>query len=345
MFGLILRPAVIFCTIVSAIGAVACDRGASPTQPTSAPESSFTVSGVVREKLSSGASGLPIKGVRVAVSNLSITSATTDDNGRYSIVLGGGSSDVKLSKDGYRDSILRIEALSGNRTLDASLDPVLRTLTGIVAEASQGRPVVGARVEILSGSNTGRITTTDTNGEYRFFNVWGDFDLSVSIGGYESKTVRASVDETVTRFDVRLNSNGQMTHVVFTGALCTVAPPTPYSRPCQDNSSFPYPVQAHHSFSVQRPATMTLAVSYKYQGDYYWNYLNLEVRCGSQLIAEKRVDLLWEGTPITRPDNVTGPVQIAMPQACNYEIKLFNYIADRKGGDWTTYRVEVSYPK
>ena len=44
---------------------------------------------------------------------------------------------------------------------------------------------------------------------------------------------------------------------------------------------------------------MTLAVSYRYAGDYYWNY----------------------------------------------EIKLFNHIADRKGGDWTTYRVEVNHPQ
>ena len=52
---------------------------------------------------------------------------------------------------------------------------------------------------------------------------------------------------------------------------------------------------------------MTLAASYKYQGDYYWNNLNLEVRCGSQLIAEKRVESpVGDGPTITQPDNVAG---------------------------------------
>lgn len=60
---MILRPAVISSTILIAIAAAACDRGGSPTQPTSPPGSSFIVSGVVREKLPSGALGVPIKGV------------------------------------------------------------------------------------------------------------------------------------------------------------------------------------------------------------------------------------------------------------------------------------------
>lgn len=341
---MILRRAVISSTILIAIAVAACDRGGSPTQPTSTPGLSFIVSGVVREKLSSGALGLPIKGVKVEALGQPgpATSATTDDDGRYSIA-GGGSFDLKISKDGYVTTTLRVEALADNRNLDAALDPILRTLTGMVTEVSASTPVVGGRVEILSGSNKGRSTMTDTNGEYRFANVWGDFDLLVSIGGYEATTVRVAVDVTVTRVDVRLNPDGQMAHSVFTGALCTVAPPYSYSL-CQ-GSSFPYPVQAHHSFNVQRPGAMTLAVSYRYVGDYYWNYLNLELRCGSQVIAEKRIDLLWNGPPITRPDNVTGPVQIALPQACNYEIKVFSYIADRKGGDWTTYRVEASHPR
>jgi hypothetical protein len=104
-------------------------------------------------------------------------------------------------------------------------------------------------------------------------------------------------------------------------------------------------VQAHHWVTVSRPGTMTLGVTYAYVGDYYWNTLNVEIRCDTQLIAERRFDLLWNGPPIVRPENTRGPASIALPRACTYEITLFNYIADRKGGDWTTYRVEVSYPR
>jgi len=28
---------------------------------------------------------------------------------------------------------------------------------------------------------------------------------------------------------------------------------------------------------------------------------------------------------------------------CAYEVELFNYIADVKGGDWTAYRVEIDH--
>lgn len=334
------RRSVVSSTILIAIVAAACG-GSSPTQPANP----SNISGVVREKLPGGMPGLPVKGVKVEVSGQpgGPASTTTDDEGRYTLVA-SGSFDLKFSKDGYQPTTLRVDALAANRTFDAALDPVLRTLAGMVTGASLGTPVVGATVEILSGSNKGRTTTTDTNGEYKFLNVWGDFDLSVSVAGYQTTTVRASVDATVTRVDVRLNPDAQVARSVFTGALCTVAQPYSYSRLCQ-GSSFPYPVQTHHSFDVQRPGTMTLAVSYKYVGDYYWNSLNVELRCGSRIVAEKRIDNLWDASPITRPDNVTGPVRIALPEACNYEIKLFNYIADRKGGDWTTYQVEVGYPR
>jgi carboxypeptidase family protein len=342
MSGMILRPAIVASTLAIAVAAAACGGSKPPTQPTSPSGSSFVVSGVIREKLlAAGGLGLPVKGVRVEGPG---QSATTDDEGRYSMAVAGGSFDLRLSKDGYQPAVLRVEALSSNRTLDGAIDPILRTLTGKVTDASSNSPLVGVRLEILSGSNKGRLAGTGMNGEYTFGGVWGDFDVSISVLGYGATTVRAAVDATVTRVDVRLNSNVPMTRTVFTGQLCTVEPVLSYSRLCQ-GSSFPYPVQAHHSFDMPRPGTLTLGVSYAYVGDYYMNYLNVELRCGSQVITEKRVRLLWEGPPVTEPDNVIGPVQIALPQACNYEIKLFNYIADRKGGDWTTYRVEVGYPR
>ena len=337
---MVLRGTVISFTLLTAIAAAGCDGGASPAQPSPGGRP-FTVNGVVREKLSSGAFGLPIKGVKVEAGPA--ISTMTDDDGRYSIAVGGGSLDLTFSREGYRPTTLRVEALSANRSLDAALDPILSTLTGTVIDAALSTPVIGARLEILNGSNQGRSTATDTNGEYRFAGVWGDFDLSVSVVGYEAQTVRAAVGVTATRVDVRLNPDGQLIRTVFTGALCTVAPPLSYSR-CQ-GTSFPYPVQAHHWFTAQRPGTMTLAVSYTYQGDYYINTLSLDLRCENRVIAEKRIDLQGNGPPITQPDNLTGPVQIALPRACQYEIKLFNYIADRKGGDWTTYRVEVGYPR
>jgi hypothetical protein len=60
MSDMILRRAVISATILIPIAAAACDGG-SPTQPTNASGSSFIVSGTIREKVSSGALGVPIR--------------------------------------------------------------------------------------------------------------------------------------------------------------------------------------------------------------------------------------------------------------------------------------------
>ena len=90
---------------------------------------------------------------------------------------------------------------------------------------------------------------------------------------------------------------------------------------------------------------MTAKVTYQYQGDYYWNYLNVEIRCESRLVVEERIANLWNHPPSYFGYRPERPIQLEVFQPCVYEIKLFNYIADRKGGDWTTYRVELNHPK
>ena len=80
-----------------------------------------------------------------------------------------------------------------------------------------------------------------------------------------------------------------------------------------------------------------MSVSYNYVGDYYPNSLLVRLTCDSQVIFEKTV-----GTGFVDANRTD---QIALPRACNYDIGLSNYIADRKGGDWTTYRVDAGYPK
>jgi hypothetical protein len=160
------------------------------------------------------------------------------------------------------------------------------------------------------------------------------------------------VNEPVNRLDVRLMPDDQPVESVFTGSLCTVADPpaggggswagvSPYYR-CVHQPPL-YATQIHHRLPVHRPGIMTVAVDYIYQGDYYTNYLNLEIRCGSRLVAEERIANLWHRSIDRRQHLFRG--QLAVPEPCAYEIKVFNYLADVKGGDWTTYRVEIDHSK
>lgn len=276
----------------------------------------------------------------------------SNEAGRYTIGDVGGAFDLKISKDGYETDTQRVGPVSENLTFDAAIAPIVRTLVGIVTETppTETTPIGGAKVAIVSGSNKGQSVTTDGNGYYSMAGVWGDFDVLVSSGGYEVKTVQASVNESVKRLDVRLTPDDQPIQTVFTGTLCTVADPLVpgggvIGSRCV-TQPFPYPTQIHHRLPVHRPGIMTVAADYDYQGDYYENFLSFEVRCGSQLIASKKVEKgnVWPRRPVWHPDG-TDTVQIALPQACAYEVKLFNYISDVKGGDWTTYRVELKHPK
>ena len=37
--------------------------------------------------------------------------------------------------------------------------------------------------------------------------------------------------------------------------------------------------------------------------------------------------------------------QVDLPRACMYEVRLFNFAPDVKGGDWTTYTVNLNHLK
>jgi hypothetical protein len=169
------------------------------------------------------------------------------------------------------------------------------------------------------GSNKGLSVTTDGNGYFSIPGVWGDFDVSVSRIGYDAQTAHVSVNESVSRADMRLMPDSQPSDSVFTGTLCTVADPLVPGGGVSGSrcikKPFPYPTQIHHRLPVHRPGTMTVAADYVYQGDYYSNYLSFELRCGSQVISRGDIhktspfspSVLWSGT---------RTVQVDLPQAC-----------------------------
>ena len=40
-----------------------------------------------------------------------------------------------------------------------------------------------------------------------------------------------------------------------------------------------------------------------------------------------------------------GTFEVPVSQACNYDLPLWNFVADTKGGSQTTYRVAVDFPR
>jgi hypothetical protein len=214
------------------------------------------------------------------------------------------------------------------------------SITGYVHESvpTETIPVPGARVEIQEEAGGAAIATTDVSGRFTLKVATASATLIVTKEGYDSKSVALGVLTSGLRPDIGLVPNGPPVHSAYSGALCTVAPwYSPDSPPCWA-TNYPYPLEARHQFPVHRSGVATITLRYRYVGDYHRNYLSLQLLCSGRIVVEKQVVNLWDNHSV-------GAFEAALSQPCFYEARLFNYIADRKGGHWTTYSVEIEHPK
>jgi hypothetical protein len=128
-------------------------------------------------------------------------------------------------------------------------------------------------------------------------------------------------------------------HAGFTGELCTTERLPPWLS-C--TASF----ERTHLIPVPRPGSLTVTLDYTYVGDYYGNSLTLDIRCGGSLVAQKTFVKGGEPSrPMVWPDNRIGSVDVAITEACAYDLRLWNFIADTKGGSQTSYRLDVEFPR
>jgi hypothetical protein len=216
------------------------------------------------------------------------------------------------------------------------------SITGLVHESmpTETTPVPGARVEIQEETG-GAIATTDSSGRFTLEVATASATLIVTKEGYDSRSVALSGLTPGLRPDIGLVPNGPPVRSAYSGALCTVAawlsPGLQYSPPCW-GTNYPYPLEAHHRFPVHRSGIATITVKYRYVGDYYANNLRVQLLCSGQVVLEKQIANRWDFHSI-------GAFEAALPQPCLYQVRLSDYIADRKGGHWTTYSVDVEHPK
>ena len=72
--------------------------------------------------------------------------------------------------------------------------PITYTLNGVISDETTGRGIAGARVEILTGLNTGIVATTDASGAYTMGGLVADsFRMRASANGYDSGEQGVSV--------------------------------------------------------------------------------------------------------------------------------------------------------
>jgi hypothetical protein len=178
---------VVMVPLVFVLFAAACGSGSSPA-PTAPSPSTTELTGTVR----GSATGARIAGARIRVLNgpASGRETTTNAEGDYrlSLPLGGLPNTFSLfsaSAERHDESLINI-----NYTVTERLDFTLRSrvvFTGLVVEIQTGARIAGATVRQLdgAGNDTGRRTTTNSEGVFRFEDVpAGTSNFGVTAEGY-----------------------------------------------------------------------------------------------------------------------------------------------------------------
>jgi hypothetical protein len=166
------------------------------------PAKTYLVSGTVRDP-----DGLPLEGASVAIRIMfSKTSprllTSTDARGAFSGPLPAGVYDMEVTKPGFAATNGGV-AVPNDVTLDVTLRPGVH-LSGVVSELGVG-PLDGVRVEVVSGPDAGRFTTTGSGvaGSFGLNLLPGDFTIRASKSGYDplERLVSARVD---TRLELQM---------------------------------------------------------------------------------------------------------------------------------------------
>ncbi len=168
-----------------ALIAAGCGGGGQAAQP-------YTLAGTVKT-----VSGAPIVGATVAATiegqSQPVAVTATSGTGEYALALAPATYLVEAAKAGYETQQKRVTItatqpnLSFNFVLTAPSPPgPPANLGGKVTGAAGGAPIEGAFVSAtLTGQSTPTATTTtDGDGQYRFWVASGTYVIAVSAAGY-----------------------------------------------------------------------------------------------------------------------------------------------------------------
>ncbi len=333
-------------SVMSLLAVVAC------SSPPAAPTSTASVATPI--------TGLTIVGMPLTPhigDRAQLTAKVVFSNGGQKILADAawGSSDpavAAVSHDGLLTVVgagaTDISATGADHTTSAHMR-VFFVLSGTVHETfpTEDTPIAHARGVVQDGSNAGAIVETDAVGHFQLEVESAGFHLAINADGYDPATVDIQQLPRDDHPSIGLRPNGR-TFEEFSGNLCTSVFPQPSGECGQQQPAYPF--ETTHTFAVHRAGRVMAEVNYQYTGDYYPNSLDVEVRCGSSIIAKKRAYYYGYGStgatrPVILPDNIAGAVPLDAPEACELQVRLFNFIADTKGGLVTSYRVSIDHPR
>jgi len=146
--------------------------------------------GSITGSVTDAENGSPIVGATVTGGT---RTTTTDTLGKYAITnVPSGAYKVTASKEGYQSSSMTVNVLSGSSAVvNLLLTKVVipGTITGLVTDAENGSPIVGATV-----SDGTRTVTTDASGKYTIADVPpSTYQVTASKSGYESSASTVTV--------------------------------------------------------------------------------------------------------------------------------------------------------
>jgi thermitase len=159
-----------------------------------------------------------------AISGVQLTDGTrtalTDAAGMYTIDdVSPGTYQVVACKEGYEDSPLTVDVLSGNTAIaNFSLSQIIvpGSISGSVTDAQDGSPIAGAVV-----SDGSRAATTDTSGEYTIADVPpGSYEVTASKEGYGSSTSSVTVISGASSvLNFSLNQNPTVPNIMWVDSI------------------------------------------------------------------------------------------------------------------------------
>ena len=302
---------------------------APPPAPAPVQPGTLAVAGVVRDEPFVSQLGAPVAGATVALTYIGTSnperSAATAPDGTFQIggVRAGEAFQLTVNKGGYYPRVQQVTPAEAKGSLEIGLIPQTVILSGRVTDHATGAGVPGARVDVLNGPNRGLWGYGSLDGSVYVGRVWGDFSVAISRTNYQTVTldIASATDST---FDVALQPLERLARTTFTGDLCTIVLENMSGMSCNA------PKEQRHTFEITRPGKIVISTEFRYVGDYHPNYLSHELRCGSQLVRAA-----W-----TAPSE---PVTVEVSRPCVYDLRLFDFIADTKGGVQTTYRVLIEH--
>ena len=210
------RTAAVIVTLVLTSGCNVCGSSVAPTvvPPPVVTVNAVTIAGMGAEGIVGDELSITLTAALSDQTTQDVTTQATWESSNTSVATISPAGRLVLVGPGECDIKATYKTASASRHLLVSRpSPGIGLVAGVLSDATNGRPVVGARVEIVTGDNAGKFAVSDGNGYYAIPNIInGQVTLRVSRDGYITGDTVATVLGN-TQVDIRV----------------TPVPPPPYA--------------------------------------------------------------------------------------------------------------------